>query len=155
MKRSNWLTLCAVVALPLSFGVAHAAKPVDPETLPKVECSALKFGAAFLAKYPKAPAACLEGREYKGKRYAKFEAKVYISDPEFMTVQLLNAAGDMVTAFSFKPAPNQHVKVEGKDKDFHHVAVGDKLTFWVPEDRMTAEALPGSTKDSWAVLPPR
>ena len=154
MNKTN-LMLLAALALPLSIGTAYAGKPLDPTTLPKVECSALKFSAAFLEKYPKAPAACQEAREYKGKRYAKFEGKVYISDPEFMTVSLLNVAGDVVTTFSFKPGPNAHVNMNGKEKKFHDLAVGEKLSFWVSETRMTAEALPGSTSNSWAVLPPK
>ncbi len=60
-----------------SIGMAHAV--VDPNDLPQVACSDLKWGAAFVKKYPKAPQACIEGRVYQGKRYAKFDAKVYIS----------------------------------------------------------------------------
>ena len=142
----------SVLALPLSIGAAHAV--VNPDRLPQVECSDLQRGAAFLAKYPQAPQACQDARVYKGKRYAKFEAKVYISDPEFMTVQILNKAGDTVTTFSFKPGPNQHVLVNGKEKVFHDLAVGEKITVWVSEKRLEAAKLPGSTQDRWAVLPP-
>jgi hypothetical protein len=151
MKKTKWLLLSAL-ALPLSMGTAHAA--VNPEKLPQVACSDLKFSAAFLAKWPKAPEACLDGRVYKGQRYAKFEAKVYISDPSFMTVQMLDAAGNTVTTFSFKPGPNQHVLVNGKDKAFHDLAVGEKITVWVSEKRLDAAKLPGSTTDKWALLPP-
>ena len=48
-----------------------------------------------------------------------------------------------------------HVNVEGKEKKFHDLAVGEKVTFWVSEKRMTAAALPSSTSESWAVLPPK
>jgi hypothetical protein len=160
MKRNKWVLLLSALALPLlmngcaSSGAPRAAKPVDIASLPKVECSALKFSEAFLDKYPEAPAACREARDNNGKRYAKFEAEVYISDPEFMTVNLLNAAGDRVTTFSFKPGPDQMINIDGKDRKFHDLLVGEKMTFWVSEDRMTAAALPGSSEESWAVLPP-
>lgn len=160
MKINKWVLLLSALALPLlmngcaSSGAPRAAKPVDVASLPKVECSTLKFGKAFLDKYPDAPAACQEARVYNGKRYAKFEAEVYISDPEFMTVNLLSATGARVTTFSFKPGPDQMIKINGKDTKFHDLRVGEKMTFWVSEDRMTAAALPGSTGDSWAVLPP-
>ncbi len=72
-----------------------------------------------------------------------------------MTVSLLNVAGDVVTTFGFKPGPKTHVNMNGKEKKFHDLAVGEKLSFWVSETRMTAEALPGSTNNSWAVLPPK
>ncbi len=151
MKKITMLFLSAL-ALPLSIGIAHAV--VDPDELPQVACSDLKFGAAFLKKYPKAPQACRDGRVYQGKRYAKFEAKVYISDPEFMTVQLLDAAGDTVTTFSFKPGPNQHVIANGKERVFHDLKVGDEITIWISENRLEAEELPGSTTDHWVLLPP-
>jgi hypothetical protein len=153
MTRAKGLLLAAI-ALPLSIGAAHAAKRIDPDKLPQVACSDLQFSRAFLAKYPKAPAACVDGRVYNGKRYAKFQAKVYISDPAFMTVEMLDAAGGAVTTFSFKPGPSQGVHVNGKLKKFHDMAVGEKLTIWVSEDRMTAQELPGSTANSWAMLPP-
>jgi hypothetical protein len=150
MIRAKWLL--ATLALPLTISTAFAA--INPDKLPQVACSDLKFGKAFLAKYPKAPAACQDARVYKGQRYAKFEAKVYISSPQFMTVQMLDASGATVTTFSFKPAPGQGVHVNGKLKKFSDMAVGEKLTVWVSEKRMTAMELPGSTANSWAVLPP-
>lgn len=145
--------LLAAIVLPLGISAARAGG-VDPEKLPQVACNDIKFGAAFLAKYPKAPAACLDGRVYNGKRYAKFQAKVYISDPQFMTVQMLDPTGKTVTTFSFKPGPEQGVHINGQLKKFHDMAVGEVMTMWVSEDRTTAEELPGSTDDSWAMLPP-
>src|SRR5271170_4366172 len=110
MIRAKWLL--AAIAIPLSISTAFAA--INPDKLPQVQCSDMKFGAAFLAKYPQAPAACQQGVIYNGHRYAKFVAQVYISSPQFMTVQLLNAAGATVTTFSFKPAPGQGVHVNGQ-----------------------------------------
>src|SRR6187401_821918 len=104
----------SALALPLAVGVAFA-KPVDPSKLPKVSCSEVKFSEAFLARYPKAPAACSEARELEGKRYAKFDAKVYLTGPEITTVNLLNAKGDVVDTFSLKPGPDQTIKINGKD----------------------------------------
>jgi hypothetical protein len=144
--------LLIALTFPLSIGSSFAA--VDPDKLPQVPCSSLHFGAAFLAKYPKAPEACLDARVYKGKRYAKFEAKVYISSPQFMTIQMLDSTGATVTTFSFKPGPDQGVHMNGQLRKFHDMAVGEKLTIWVSEKRMAASELPGSTTQSWALLPP-
>src|SRR5271167_3820731 len=135
----------SALALPLSIGIARALP--NPDELPQVACSDMRFSAAFLAKYPKAPAACQDARVYKGQRYAKFEAKVYISSPQFMTVELLDKSGATVTTFSFKPGAGtaQGVHVNGKMRKFSDMAVGEKLTFWVSEKRLTAAELPGST----------
>ena len=154
MNSKKCALLVTALALPLSIGAAYAAKPVDPSKLAKVECSALKFSDAFLTRYPKAPDACLEARELNGKRYAKFDAKVYLSGPEITTVNLLNAKGDIVDTFSLKPGEAQKIKINGKDTKFSELRVGEKITFWVSEDRMEAAELPGATENTWAVAPP-
>ena len=154
MNRKNSAAALCALLLPLSIGAAQAAKPIDPDKLPKVECADLKFSEAFLSKYPKAPQACLEGREHNGKRFAKFDAKVYITGPEITTVTLVNSKGEMMDTFSLKPGPDQKIKINGKDTKFSELRVGEKITFWVSEDRMTASELPGSSETSWAVLPP-
>jgi hypothetical protein len=151
MMKGNSLLL-TMLALPLLITAAHAA--IDPDTLPQVACSDIKFSPAFLAKYPKAPQACIDGRTYKGVNYAKFTAKVYISSPEFMTVQMLDSSGATVTTFSFKPGPDQGVHVNGKLEKFHDMQVGEKLTLWVSEKRTDAQELPDSTQEKWAMLPP-
>jgi hypothetical protein len=151
MTRAKWLLLTAL-GLPLSINSAYAV--VNPDKLPQVACSDIKFSQAFLAKYPQAPQACLDGRVYKGVTYAKFEAKVYISSPEFMTVQMLNASGATVTTFSFKPGPNQGIHVNGQLRKFSEMGVGDKFTVWVSQKRTDAQELPGSTANKWALLPP-
>ena len=154
MKKFQGALLVTALALPLSIGAAFAAKPIDPSKLTKVECSALKFSESFLARFPNAPAACLEAREYNGKRYAKFDAKVYLNGPEITTVNLLNPKGETVDTFSLKPGGQQTIKINGKDTKFSDLKVGEKITFWVSEDRMEAAELPGATEDSWAVMPP-
>ena len=151
MTRVKWL-LTTALGLPLSITAAHAV--VNPDKLPQVACADIKFSAAFLAKYPKAPQACIDGRTYKGVNYAKFTAKVYISSPEFMTVQMLDASGATVTTFSFKPGANQGVHVNGQLRKFHDMQVGDVLTLWVSQNRTDAQELPGSTAQKWALLPP-
>jgi len=151
MKRSNWLLLSALV-LPLSIGTAFAV--VNPDKLPQVSCSDIKFSPAFLKKWPQAPQACQDGRIYKGQKYAKFQAKVYINSPAFTTLNLLDAAGNTVTTFSIKPGPNQHVMVNGQARAFTDLQVGDTITVWVSENRTDAASLPGSTEGRWALYPP-
>ena len=152
MTRATWLLLTAM-ALPLSIPTANALT-VDPDKLPQVSCNDVKYSAAFLAKWPKAPAACQDARVYKGVTYAKFQAKVYISSPEFMTFNFLNAAGDTITTASMKPGPNDGVHMNGRLEKFHDMTVGEVITFWVSEKRMDAQEMPGSTAHKWALFPP-
>jgi hypothetical protein len=144
----------ALAALLSGCGATTASRPIDPEKLTKVDCADLKFSEEFLKKYPDAPAACVEAREYNGKRYAKFTAKVYLNSADRTTVTLLDPAGKDLSTFSFRPSPTTTLKINGESKKFTQLNPGEKISFWVSEDRMTASALPTSTEDSWAVLPP-
>ena len=153
MNTKKSALLATALALPLTMGSAFAAEDFDK--LEKVACTDLKYSSEFLAKYPTAPAACLEGRVHEGKRYGKFVAKVFLNSPDRTTVELLNVKGDPLTTFSFKPGRGcgRQGRWRGQTK-FKDLRKGEKITFWVSEDRMTAQSLPTSTADSWAVLPP-
>jgi len=154
MKMRYVLPVALALALPVSVGWAQKAKPVDPEKLPKVECSELHFSKAFLDKYPKAPAACQEARVYKGERFAKFTARVYLTSKDRTTVEMLDKNDNMVTAFSVKPGPESTVKMGDHEVKFSELQKGEKISFWISEKRLGAQELPGATKDRWAVVPP-
>jgi hypothetical protein len=152
----NKRTLIVCLALVAPVSSAWAQK-VDPNKLPRLSCSDLKFSSAFLDKYPSAPAACLEGREYKGVKYGKFDAKVYINGmPGFITLQLLNVSGDEMpgSTFSVKPKPGAVIYINGKKTAPADLRVGQKITLWVPENKMEADTLPAPTAQSWRVIPP-
>jgi hypothetical protein len=152
MKTSNIIVFLALIA---SVSFARAAEQVDPEKLPKVDCSTFKFSSSFLDKYPRAPAACLEGRVYEGTTYAKFHAKVYINHlPNYLTLQLMNVAGTMITTFSVKPQGGGTFYVHGKETAAADLKVGQMITLWVPESRMEVKVLPVPTAESWRVIPP-
>ncbi len=153
LKTINRVLLGSALALPLAIGTALAADPMESDT--KIACTEVKYSAEFLGKYPDAPAACLEAVEKGGKRYAKFDARVYLNSADRTTVELLNVKGDRLSTFSFKPAPDAGVMIDGKKTKFTDLKVGEKISFWVSEDRMTAHELPGSSEESWAVLPPK
>jgi hypothetical protein len=148
------LPVAVVLAAPLSVGWAQKAKPVDPDKLPKIECSELHFSKAFLDRYPKAPQACQEARVYKGQKFAKFTAKVYLNSADRTTVTLVDASGNDVDTFSIKPGPDSAVKINGKEVKFKDLQKGETISFWISEKRMSAQELPGATNDRWAVAPP-
>ena len=138
------LLSCAALLLPLSLAALPAsAQKIDPNKLPKVNCTDLVYSQKFLAQYPKAPAACLEARVYKGQRYAKFTAKVFIPGAEIITVQLLNVAGDPLTTVSFKPSPAARLVVNGKTEAWSELQKGDQVSIWVNEKRFDFYSGPG------------
>ncbi len=144
MSFSRWMVLAAL-SLPLSITVATAAPQVNPDKLPLVDCSTLHWNQQFLAKYPKAPAACQEARVYKGKKYAKFNAKVYLVDQDgSVTLTFLNVAGDDLSTFTYKPVGDSVLYVNGKATQYKDLKPGDKVTVWVSENRFSVAGAPGA-----------
>lgn len=152
MKTLHRALLGSALALPLSIGAALAGETMEKGT--EIACTEVKYSPEFLAKYPDAPAACLEARDHDGKRYAKFNARVYLNSADRTTVELLNVKGDRLSTFSFKPAAEAGVNIDGKKTKFTDLKKGETISFWVSEDRLGAHEMPGSTEESWAVLPP-
>jgi hypothetical protein len=152
MNTTKWLAATALV-LPLAIGATLARAQVDPEKLPKVSCSNLTFSHDFLAKYPKAGAACIEARVYQGHRYAKFNGKVYLKNPDSLTVQIFNVAGDPIDTMSFKPTAGTKLLVNGEPETFDQLKEGDPVTFWISEKRFSIYSSPGATKTASPGLP--
>ena len=153
MKISGWLTGTAIMML-VSLAPSLASAQVDPNKLPKVSCSSLIFSQDFIQKYPKAGAACQEARVYKGKRYAKFTGKVYLTDPTYIVVQVFNVAGDPLDTVTFRPQPSSTLLVNGQPEKFSELKVGDPVTFWISEKRFAMYSAPGAVTASSQGLPP-
>lgn len=134
MRKIHALLLQAAVASLLVASPAIAAEKVDTSKLPQMKCIDLVFSKDMLDRHPKAPAACLEAREYQGKKYAKFRGKVVEPAKDgAMTVAFLNVAGTPLSQFTFSPPPDAGVMVEGKKTPFAKMRKGETLTFWVAE----------------------
>ena len=154
MKKIHGVLIGSALALPFAVSTALSAEsPMASDH--KIACSEVKYSSEFLSKYPDAPAACLEAVEKEGKRYAKFNARVFLNSADRTTVELLNVKGDPLTTFSFKPAPDAGVMIDGKKTKFTDLKKGETISFYVSEDRLTATDLPGDTHESWSVLPPQ
>jgi hypothetical protein len=153
MKTSKLLLWLALL-VPMSLAWAQK---IDPNKLPEVPRSDFKWSEGFLSKYPMAPAACLQGRVDKGVKYGKFDAKVYVTNlPNFVTFTLLDVAGNEIPSatFSVKPKPGAVVYINGKKVNPEDLNVGEKVTFWVPENKLDARQLEAPTAQSWRVISP-
>ena len=153
LKKMNGALVGSALALSFAVGAAFADDPMASDH--KIACSEVKYSSEFLAKYPDAPAACLEAIEKGGKRYAKFNARVFLNSADRTTVELLNTRGDRLSTFSFKPAADAGVNINGEKVKFTDLKKGEKISFWVSEDRLQASEMPGDTHESWSVLPPQ
>ena len=151
--KSRSVLFFVMLTAPAALAFADTSL-TDPDSLPKISCGEVKYSQAFLKRYPKAPAACLEGRVANGVKYAKFDAEVYLNG-DVTTVNALNVAGDTAFTFSFKAAPGAKVLMkDGKSKAVTDLKKGEVITFWVPENTIEAHALPSATEATWQMMPP-
>jgi hypothetical protein len=133
--------ILVATVLSLVSGLATAASnTVDPDKLPKVECSSLRFSKEFLDKYPKAPAACLEARVYKGQTYMKVKGKVYVVDKPTVTMAFMDSHGNALGTVPVRDPKSLRVIINGQEKDVAHLRKDEELTFWVPESMFSGQS---------------
>jgi len=153
--RIRSVLLLIPLSLPTGLALANTAFAA-PNELPKISCDAIHYSDAYLQRYPRAPAACIEGRIAYGQEWARFDTRVYLADfPKFITVEMLDPSGNPISTFSFKPARKDRILVNGKSLPFSEVEPGDLITFWKSQKRLDARAMPLETAEAWQVLPPQ
>jgi hypothetical protein len=138
MRISNQ-TLLAAMALSLFSGATIAADPVNPETLPRVECSSLRYSEDFLERYPRAPAACREARIYKGETYMRVQAKVYVKQDPTLSLDLLDAYGNTLGTVLVRHPKSLRVLIDGKAVDIFDLRRDEEVTVWVPKSIFSAQ----------------
>ena len=132
MRLSNQALFAAMV-LAVSYGTSNAAEAVNPDTLPKIECSSLHYSEGFLQKYPKAPAACMEARVYKGTTYMKVKAKVYVREEPMLSMDLMDPYGNTLGSVLVQKPQSLRVLINGKEVDAFDLHRNEVVTVWVPQ----------------------
>ena len=137
MRISNQALLAATV-LSLCSGATLAAEAVNPDKLPRIECSSLRYSEEFLQKYPQAPAACEEARVYKGETYMKVKAKVYVSEAPMLSVDLMDPYGNTLGTVLVRKPQSLRFLINGKEVDAFDLHRDEKVTVWVPQSMFAA-----------------
>ena len=138
MRISNQGAL-AVMVLSLCSGATIAAEAVNPDKLPRIECTSLRYSDDFLQKYPQAPAACMEARVYKGKTYMKVKAKVYVREEPMLSVDLLDPYGNTLGSVVIRKPQSLRVLINGKAVDAFDLHRDEEVTVWVPQSMFDAQ----------------
>ena len=136
------LKLAATVLIGISLtGVAQAQ--------PKLNCTKdVKFGQAFLAKFPDAGSACQEVKVVGGEKWVRFDAQVKQNQNNRLTVDLLNQSHEHTgNPLTFEYTPDATLTLENKQvKAASAVKKGNKVMVWVPESRFGIYAQPGDVE---------
>ena len=136
------LKLAATVLIGISLtGVAQGQ--------PKLNCvKDVKFGQAFLAKFPDAGSACQEVKVVQGEKWVRFDAQVKQNQNNRLTVDLLSQEHEHTgNPLTFEYTPDATLTLENKQvKAASAVKKGNKVMVWVPESRFGIYAQPGDVE---------
>jgi hypothetical protein len=138
MKATAKLVATMFVGIPLA-GVAQESK---------LTCvNDVTYNQEFLAKFPKAGAACQEVKLTNGQKWIRFNAEVKQNADNRLTVNFLDNLQQkpVGNAMTFEYTPDATLTLENKQvKQATQVRKGDKVMVWVPESRFGLYAKPGA-----------
>jgi hypothetical protein len=108
--------------------------------------SNITFSQEFLARYPQAGGACREVKVENGQKWARFDASVTQVRRNRVTANLVNRFGKTFGTIAFDAADDARVEANGRQVRFSSLRRGDKLSFWMPENRVGFYAEPGASE---------
>jgi hypothetical protein len=139
MKAVWKLAIAAVAGTPL-VGVAQAPQH-------QLSCiNDVTYSQEFLAKYPRAPAACDQVIESNGQKWIRFNAKTQSVGEGQATFGFSDSYGNTVASLTFAFTPDAQVVVKGRPKMASSLKKGDKVVFWMPENRFGFYAHAGAAE---------
>lgn len=135
MKKISKVSLAAALALGAVASVPSFAAEASP-------CTSVVYHQDFIKAYPYAPAACQAVVDKGGVKKIHFIARVSEVNKDSVKVVFLNVAGNPIDThtgrkdLTFTAAPNANLSVNGKKIKVGELKKGDKLDFWIPENRV-------------------
>jgi hypothetical protein len=144
--------IVAAAALAAAAGV-NAQSSVDKAfTATGSNCTQITWSAEMMAKHPKIASACQEVLQRDGKTYVKFEGTVKKVSKNGGEVVMAMTGADTLT---LQPTADKTVYIGGNQVPVKNLRPGDKLTFYVPEDRVVAAVMetPSAPIEEIAIAP--
>lgn len=119
------------------------------EEAPKLSCiKDITYSQEFLARYPKAGAACREVVMKDGKKWARFDADVVDVRGNQVTANFIDQYKQSLAMLTFTAAPEARLTIDGKEAKFSELRSGDTISVWMSDTRMGFYAKPGALEIS-------
>src|SRR5690242_8781447 len=128
------------LGLVLTFAIAgagsvQASTSVDRSfTAASNDCSSVQWSQEALQKYPTIASACQSVQERNGMRFVKFEGQVEKNQGKRLVVDFKDGGKVELT-----PPAETAVYIDGKLTPVADLQRGDKLNFYISEDRLAAQ----------------
>lgn len=137
MRTALILAISAAIAIPL-VSVAQ-----EHTTLSCVKD--ITFSQEFLAKFPRAGAACNQAIMINGQKWVRFNAEVKNVQSSHLTVDFIDRDKRPVESATFAFDPTARVTLDnGQEMSASKLDKGEKLVVWMPESRIGFYAEPGA-----------
>jgi len=137
--KTRAMIIAAAVALAAAAGVFAQSSSVDKAfTANGSSCLEIVWSPEMLAKHPKIASACQEVMQKDGKSYVRFDGEVKKVSKGGTEVVMDMKGGDAIT---LHPKEGRSVYIAGKKTPVKSLRPGDTLTFYIPEDRLTAAVM--------------
>jgi uncharacterized membrane protein len=131
--------IAAAFALAAAAGVNAQSSKVDKAfTANGTNCLEIVWSQETLAKAPKIGSACQEVLQKDGKAYVRFDGEVKKVSKGGTEVVMDMKGGNTIT---LNPPEGRTVYIGGKKTPVKSLRPGDTLTFYIPEDRLTAAVM--------------
>ena len=156
--RAAKLSVAVLIAMPI--GALAQDQPREPQSSQAAQAepqldegqtsssciSNITFSQEFLSRYPTAGAACREVKVENGTKWARFDADVARVSGNRVTANFVDRFDKKLGTITFDAASDARVQVNGRPMRFSALRPGDKLSFWMPEDRVGFYAEPGASE---------
>ena len=131
--------IAAAFALAAAAGVNAQTSSVDKAfTANGTNCLEIVWSQETLARAPKIGSACQEVVQKDGKTYVRFDGEVKKVSKGGTEVVMAMKGGNTIT---LNPPEGRSVYIAGKKTPVKSLRPGDTLTFYIPEDRLTADVM--------------
>jgi hypothetical protein len=155
--RAVKLSAAVLIAIPIG-ALAQAPSPQPQSTQAQAQSrleegqtspsciSNITFSREFLTRYPNAGGACREVKVENGQKWVRFNADVVRVRKNRVTADFVDRFDKKLSTITFDAAHDARVEVNGRQMKFSSLKPGDKLSFWMPEDRVGFYAEPGASE---------
>jgi len=115
------------------------------------DCSSITWSERSLEMYPNIAAACQSVETRDGKKFVKFEGTVKKNENRGERLAVNFKDGGVMT---LTPPPETNLYIDGKATPVANLRPGDKLKFYIAEDRLAAQFPETETQTAHLVVVP-
>lgn len=118
----------------IAWAQGNNAQQMPQPQVSSETCAEVQWSPQLLRQYPRIPDACQEVIAVNGENWVRIEGRLVSVNPNgSVTSMVLDRTGRGLGRLTLKPAPNQKVMLEGRERTFDELQSGAILHMYIPE----------------------